>query len=518
MYTLIIKNATVVDGTGKKSFVADVAVEGDKIVAVNDSIKIAAKQTFDGTGLILAPGFVDIQNHSDSYWQLFDNPQLQSLVTQGYTTILVGNSGTSLAPLISEQSLLSIRKWKSTLGINVNWRTFQEYKDQLLSKKYGTNVATLIGYSTLRRGLLGDSTATPNKQELEALLRLLEDCFQSGAKGVSVGLQYSHELNVSEAEIFSLAKLCSQYKKILSVSLRDESKEMLSSIRELIAIAEQTGVNLKISHLKIRFRDNQHLLPELLDAIESAWHRGVKITFDSYPYDFTWQPLYTYLPKWAIEGGRSEMLRRLSDDVQYKKILSYLIDHQAQISELIVASAGPSLNVSGKTISNVAKDLAVTSEVAMLMLIKNGAANVLVFDRCLDEKTVKIVNNHSLGLIATNGGGFNLQHGSNLVHPRSFGTSAKFLRQVIDEKTISIEEAIAKLSGRPAHLMGLTNRGIIKTGNQADLVLFDPKTINSEATITNPYKYAKGFNAVWVNGQLTVNHSSPLDTLAGTFI
>ncbi|QQS23391.1 amidohydrolase family protein [bacterium] len=518
MYSLLIKNANIIDGSGKKGFAADVAVEGDKIVAVSEKITVGAKQIFDGTGLILTPGFIDVQNHSDSYWQLFDNPALESLVTQGYTTILVGSSGSSLAPLLSEQSLLGIQKWKPTSGINVNWRTYKEYAEQLAGKKYGANVSTLIGYSTVRRGLLGDSVSAPTKEDLDALTKLLEECLVAGAKGVSLGLQYSHELNVSEAEIFNLAQLCAKHNKVLAVSLRNESSEMIANIRELAAIAEQTGVRLKISHLKIRFRNNQNLLTELLDTLESSWHRGVKISFDSYPYDFTWQPLYTYLPKWAIEGGRSKMLERLKDEVQHKKILSYLRDHPGKITELIIASTGPNLKVNGKAVSKIAKDMNLTSEEAVLSLIKSGGSSVLVFDKCLDPKTVSIINNHAMGLIATNGGGFNLIHGENLVHPRSFGTSTKFLRSVIDDKSISLEEAVAKLSGRAAEVAGLTDRGILKTGNYADLVLFDPAHINSEASMSNPYQYSKGITAVWVNGELTVRNGLPLETLAGTFI
>lgn len=518
MYSLLIKNVTVVDGTGKKSFISDVAAEADKIVAISPKINTGAKQIFDGTGLMLAPGFIDVQNHSDSYWQLFENPPLHSLVTQGYTTVVVGSSGSSLAPLISKHGLLSIQKWRPTTGINVNWQTYSEYAAQLAARKYGSNVCTLIGYSTVRRGLLGDAVTRPTKAELDTILLILEDCLTAGAKGISVGLQYSHELSVSEAEIFSLAQLCAKHGKVLAVSLRDESSEIVSSIRELTAIAEQTKVKLKISHLKIRFRENQVLLTELLDALESAWHRGAQVSFDSYPYDFTWQPLYTYLPRWAIEGGRSQLLARLADEDQYKKMLSYLRDYPSSVAQLVVASTGPSLKVNGQTVSAIAKNLNLTSEQAVLNLIQTGGSSVLVFDRCLDPQTVNVINNHALGLIATNGGGFNLTHGPNLIHPRSFGSSAKYLRQVIDHKNISIEEAIAKLTSRAAEVMGLPNRGLIKTGYQADLVLFNPGEINSEASMNNPYQYARGISAVWVNGELAVRNSLPLEVLAGNFL
>ncbi len=518
MYSLVIKNATVIDGSGKLGAIQDVAVEDDKIVAVGPNITTGGKTVFDGAGLILAPGFIDIQNHSDSYWQLFDNPPLHSLVTQGFTTILVGNSGSSLAPLISEHSILSIQKWKPLTGINIDWRTYPEYKQHMLSNTYGTNVATMIGYSTVRRGMLGDSDKSPSKAEMDSILAVLEKCLLDGAKGISVGLQYSHELNVTQAELFSLAELCAKHDKLFSVAMRRESKTIVSSAQELCAIAEQTGVKLKISHLKIRYKENSLLLVDLLDTIESSWHRGAKIMFDSYPYDFTWQPLFNYLPNWAVEGGRKPLLERLQSPDTRDKILTYLRNHSANIAELIIASTGQGLKVNGRTMSSIAKDMNLTSEEAVLNIVQAGGSGTLVFDHCIDPKMVAVFNNHSLGLIATSGGGFNLENVTNLVHPRSFGTATKFLHNVIEKKEIALEEAIAKLTSRPAQMINLDNRGLIKTGNFADLVLFDPLEINSLASINNPYQYSLGIKAVWVNGKLTVRSSSPLGTQAGQFL
>lgn len=518
MYSLIIKNATVVDGSGKKGSIADVAVEDDKIVAVGPNITTGGKEVYDATGLILAPGFIDVQNHSDSYWQLFDNPPLHSLVTQGFTSILVGNSGSSLAPLVSEHSILSIQKWKPLTGINVNWKTYSEYKQHMSGSHYGANIASLIGYSTVRRGLLGDSSEPPSKTEMASILALIEQSLISGAKGVSVGLQYSHELNVTNAELYSIAELCAKHDKLLSISMRRESKTIVTTAQELCAIAEQTGVKLKISHLKIRYPENSPLLVDLLDTIESSWHRGAKIMFDSYPYDFTWQPLYNYLPTWSLEGGRKQLLERLKSSEQKEKVLSYLRNHSANIPELIIASTGQGLRVIGKTISSIAKEMNTTSEQALINIVQSGGSGTLVFDHCLDPKIVSVFNNHTLGLIGTSGGGFSLDHNTNLVHPRSFGTSTKFLHDVIDKKGISMEEAIAKLTSRPAQLIDLPNRGLIKTGNFADLVLFDPLEVNSFASINNPYQYSTGIKAVWVNGKLTVSNSNPLETLAGQFL
>ncbi|HMQ01577.1 MAG TPA: hypothetical protein PKD79_00690, partial [Candidatus Doudnabacteria bacterium] len=431
MYQLLIKNAQIADGTGAKLRQLDVAVEDGRIVAVQPNIETAAKQLVDGDGLILAPGFIDIQNHSDTYWQLFANPNLHSLISQGYTSIVVGNSGTSLSPLLSEESFRSVQKWQSTSGLNVNWRSFAEYQSQLKALKFGSNVTSLVGYSTIRRGLLGDSLKPPNKAELDTLLNMITQAFIEGAAGLSVGLQYSHELNVTDLELVALAKLCAAHNKLLSVGLRNEDSELISSVREITSLAEQTGVNLKISHLKIRHASNWPALTELLDTIESAYHRGTKIHFDCYPYTHTWQPLYTYLPSWAQEGGRSHLLERIKNQEQRKKILSALTNLPAKLPQLVIASSGSNLKVTGKKISTLAKNWNLTSEETILHLIEHGGSATLVFDECMDSGVVNILSNHSLALIATNGGGFYLVYENKIVHPRCFGTSAKYLRQVI---------------------------------------------------------------------------------------
>lgn len=501
MYSLLIKNATVIDGTGAAAVTADVAINGDKIVNIAHSIDTQAQEVIHAQGKILAPGFIDIQNHSDSHWRLFDGPLLESMITQGYTTVMVGNSGASLAPLVSEQSLLSLQKWHTMEGVNINWRSFAEFVESMKTQKFGPNVASLVGYSTLRRGLVGDKQTPISVEELQTLRRMAEDAINEGAFGISTGFAYAHESNISDIELYEIAKIVSEKNAYISVHLRDESGSVIESVREVIAAAEQAKASVKISHLKIRHRENWPLSKDVLAELEGAWHRGVNVHFDVYPYTSTWQPIYTYLPTWATSGGRLHLLETLKDPTQRAKILSALNTSETDIPQLVIASTSAKLMVTGKTMSSIAAGFNSTSEEALLHLIENGGSEILVFDTSLDKQIVSDFCNHALSFIATNGSGYSKDDTNKLVHPRCFGTAPKFLHKVNKEKTISMPEAIRKLTSGPAKKIGLTDRGIIAIDAKADLVLFDPEKVSSQASDKNPYQYADGIEHVWVNGQ-----------------
>lgn len=515
MYDLIIRGASVIDGSGKEAAVLDVAVQGSEIAAIGKQIKTSARTVIDGTGQILAPGFIDLQNHSDSFWRLFDNPELPSLVTQGYTTILVGNCGASLAPLLSPEALLSIQKWHNLEAVNINWQSFKEFIKALSEKNFGCNVASLVGYSTLRRAVVGDQVRSLSVQEMSALKKALEESLKEGAFGLSTGLSYAHEIIISELELFDLAKIVAANQGLFAMHIRSEGGEITEAVDEAIDIAQHTGVNLKISHLKVRNELNWPRLPEILNLIETAYHRGINIHFDVYPYDTVWQPLYSYLPKWAIEGGRILMLKHFTNPVQKNKILNYLNNTNLRFSSMMVASTANRLNFSGKTIGRIAKNLETSSEQAVLHLIANGGSEVLVFEKNLDENQVNQLLTHPLSFVGTDGAGFDTNEKGRLVHPRCFGSAPKFLKQIIKSKELSLEQAVAKLTSSPAKKLGLKKRGEIKEGYFADLVLFDAENISDNATYENPFQYSSGISYVFVNGKAAVAEGQLTGQLSG---
>ncbi|HEX3099461.1 MAG TPA: amidohydrolase family protein [Patescibacteria group bacterium] len=518
MYSLLIKKATLIDGTGAAAITADVAINGDRIVNIATEINSPAQEVVHADGKILTPGFIDIQNHSDSHWRLFDGPLLESILTQGYTTIMTGNSGASLAPLISEQALMSLQKWHTLEGANINWRSFAEFAESMSTQTFGVNVASLVGYSTLRRGLIADRQSAVSVEELQTLKRMADDALNEGAFGISTGFAYAHEANISDVELYELAKIVADHNAYIAIHLRDESGSVIESVREVIAAAEQAQASVKISHLKIRHKENWALSTDVLAELEAAWHRGVNVHFDVYPYTSTWQPIYTYLPSWATMGGRLQLLELLKDPTQRAKVLSALNTSETNIPELIIASTSAKLMVTGKRVSTIAAGFGTTSEEALLHLIENGGSEILVFDTSLSEQVVNDFCNHSLSFIGTNGSGYSITDTNKLVHPRCFGTAPKFLHNVIANKAISLPEAIRKLTSGPAKKIGLTDRGIIEVNAKADLVLFDKEKINSLASMANPYQYADGIEQVWVNGQKAITAGSLTGVKGGVFL
>jgi N-acyl-D-amino-acid deacylase len=515
MYSLLIKNAQLIDGTGKPTFSASVAIEGDRIANIDQKINTKAQIIVDAKNQILAPGFIDIQNHSDSYWQIFDNPQLHSLITQGFTTAIIGNCGASLAPLLGPDSLLAIQKWHTLEGSNINWQNFSEYLDELSRHHFACNIGSLAGYSTLRRGIVGDQIRSLEKNEMQSLKKILNETLEAGAFGLSSGLSYSHEIIISEVELYELAKILKSHSALLSMHLRSEGSEIIEAMEESLDIARNSEVNLKISHLKIRNEVNWPKFEDLIYKIDTAFHKGINVQFDVYPYTTIWQPLYSYLPKWAIEGGRAVMLKHFEDPLQKNKILSYLNNIGVKFPSLIVASTANKLNFTGKTISQIAKNMEVSSEQAILNLITNGGSEVLVFEENLDPDQVEKLLYHPLSIVATDGGGFSDKVSDRLVHPRGFGTAPKFLSNVINSKKISLETAIKKLTSAPAKKLGLKGRGEIKIGNYADLVIFDPDKIKDRSTYLNPCQFSEGIDYVFVNGKSAVADGKITQTLPG---
>lgn len=502
MYDILIKNGTVIDGTGKPGYVADIAISDGLIQEIGENLNPKkANKVVNAKDFFVTPGFIDIQNHSDSYWTLFDQPEQKSLLAQGITTIIIGNCGSSLAPLPSPESLKTLQKWHNLAGINVNWSSFHELLEVLEATPKGVNVGSLVGHATLRRGLLGDQPRLAKPEEISIMENLLKVALKEGGLGLSMGLVYAHEVDSSTEELLKLTSHLKEDKKYLSVHLRSEGAGILDAIDEVVDFAARCEISVKISHLKIRGKRNWHYFDHVINKLENAYHQGTDVTFDVYPYNSSWSVLYTYLPRWAYEGGRTSIIRRLSDKTERRKIYDYLKEQQYDFQNMIVASAEGNTSFIGKNLVEIATNQNVSAEEVLMNILASTQAQVIVFDHNLDNEQVELLISSPLSIIATDGAGYNIET-TQLVHPRCFGTMPALLKMVRDKKLMKWEQVVKKITSEPARLLGLENRGKIIKNACADIVVWDPQIISDKSTYDHPYNFPVGINTVLVNGKV----------------
>ncbi len=520
MHDILIKNAIIIDGTKNNKYKADVAVSGGKIKKIKREIKnTRANIIIDAKGSYLTPGFVDINNHSDTYLTLFTVPGLESLLRQGITTILGGNCGSSLAPLVSADVLKTIQKWADITQINLNWLTFNEFLETLEKRKIGVNFASLVGHSTLRRGILKDEFRALTVKELKIIAEMLKNALKQGAFGLSTGLAYSHAKVATTKEIIELAKIVKNFDGLYTSHIRGEAEELIPAVEETIEIAKKTGVSTEISHLKAM---GETFWPNMEKAIKLI-EKAKNINFDIYPYTITGSVLYILLPDWVAEGGKIMLLKRLKDPSIREKVIKEMQEKKSyEYNKITVAISPIDKSFIGKKIIDIAKAQNVSVEEAIINMLIISEARITVFVDTLSEENVEIGMAHRLSFIASDSTGYNLDYcrkKNDLVHPRCFSTFPRFLKKYVEEKHIvSWEEAIYKITGGPAQKLGLKDRGLIKKNYWADLVLISPDKIKDKATFENPYQYPEGIEYVIVNGKIAVNKDGFTNERAGKIL
>ena len=510
MYDIIIKNGTVINGTGEEMYKADIGIKDEEIVRIGELHNEKGEIEIDATDKFVCPGFIDVNNHSDTYWRIFDNPALESLIGQGITTIIGGNCGSSLAPLASAKNIETIQKWANLSKININWLSLNEFFAEMEKKKISVNFATLVGHGTLRRGILGDQMKNPNEQELNFMKGSLENAMKEGALGLSTGLVYTHARGATFEELKELAGIVQKYDGVYVTHLKDEGEDLLESMAEAIKIALETKVKLHFSHLKAVGEKNWYLMDQALDLIKEAWEHEVEITFDFYPYTSIGSVLYTLLPEWISEGGRKMMLERLKDRPTRVRVAQEMKDSEVDFSKIKIGISSLSKTLSQRNITEIAQAQNKTVEEAIVDILLASDGRVVISSEVLSEENLgkEIVSDFSI--VASNGSGYDLAHEKTgeLVHPRCFGSFPRIIKNyAIDKKLLSWEEAIMKMTGLPAEKFNIRRRGELKEKNFADITIIDPKTIQDLATSDNPYQYNKGIEYVIVNGQIVLNQA-----------
>ena len=504
MYDMLIKNGTIIDGSGKPMFRADIGIKEDQIAFIGDLSLEAAPKVIDATGRYVAPGFIDVNNHSDVYWQLLSHPELESMFRQGVTTIIGGNSGSSLAPLVTHDTIRSIQKWTDVEKISFNWLSMKEFLDELEKKRMTVNFATLVGHGTLRRGVLHDVNRPVKPEDLDDMKHLLKQALKEGAIGFSTGLRYTHAKGATASEIMDLTEVAADFGGVYSTYLRNESDELIESVEEAIHTAEETKVGLHISHLKASGKRNWHLFEGALNCIEAAASGGLPISFDVYPYTTTGSVLYTFLPDWVTEGGRKVMLRQLRDVRVRNKVVEDMRRGGLDYTSLMVLSSSLSKMMPRRYIIDIAAMQKKSPEETIIDVLLASDGRAIVSIESISDHNMRHGIQHPFSIISSNGSGYSIDHKETgeQVHPRNFGAFPRVLgRYVRQEKLLSWEEAIHKMTGKPAQVFHIKKRGRLQEGYFADIVVFDPEQVIDIATAANPYQYPLGIHEVIVNGE-----------------
>lgn len=517
-FDLLIKDGMVIDGTGKPRYLADIGIKAGRIQDIGSPTLPGAgsAKTVSAFGKFVTPGFIDLTSHADKNWTLFQNPRQDYLLTQGVTTILVGNCGSSLAPLVSPEAASSLRKWEAT-NRNINWASMGEFLAELARHPLGLNVATLVGHGTLRRGILAGQSRPMSPEELKQAAEHLERGIAEGAFGLSTGLVYSHERPATADELITLAKVLARHGAVYKTHLRHEGTDLIAAVNEAVEISREAKVKVIVSHFKAIGRKSWPSFARALAMIERANAHGQPFHFDISPYQRTGSFLYLLLPAWAREGGFPAMLERIQSLVNRPAIIEELKRLTLHYDRYVVASS-VATTANGLTIAEVAERAGSSPEEAVLELLVANGGRVTIFGKVLSFKNLSTGLAHPLGIVASDASGVSVELGEagKLVHPRSTGAFTHFLHRFVHEaKLMSWEEGIRKITSLPADTVGFPDRGRIAKGQYADLAVFDPEAIRDRSTYTNPYVHSAGMEAVIVNGKVAVEQGRVTGTAAG---
>lgn len=509
-YNFIIKNGIIFDGEGNDFAKNDIGIKNDKIKSIGKLEENDAERVIDANAMYIAPGFIDLTSHSDTFWTIFSDPFQESLVRQGITTILGGNCGSSLAPIVSSKNIESIQKWTDISKINIDWQNLDEFLDKLEINSLGINFATLIGHGTLRRNVVGDETRRITESELKKMKFLLERSLKRGAYGLSFSLGSAHEKEASAKEITELAKTVKEYDGLVKHHLEDEGKNILPAIAHLVGYARESRAKTQISHFKAIGRSAWEKFEEALSLIERARGENLALTLDVFPYTKTGSNLYLLLPEWARKNGKSGILSMLRDPEERKNIIQYLKNITLHYERITVASTLWDASSVGKTLAEISESTGFAPEEVILNLLELNELKVSIFNEAVKEENIEKLLRKPYVMISSDGAGYDSQNfksqisspKSELYHPRSFGAFPRVFSEFVkNKKAITWQEAIYKSAGFPAKILGLSERGTIKNGSFADIVIFNPEKIQDKATYKNPFQFSEGVEWVFVNGE-----------------
>ncbi|MBI4121671.1 MAG: amidohydrolase family protein [Candidatus Ryanbacteria bacterium] len=512
-YSYILKGGTIVDGSGFPMARGDLGISGETIKAVGDVGRGSAARVIDASGKYVMPGMIDIANHSDTHWTLFNYPSQENLLRQGITTIVGGICGVSLAPLADSRAIRAIEKWADTSSANINWRSFEEYARELERHEIGVNAGSFIGYTTLRHNIAGDESRDLTHSELESMKLMLTRSLDEGALGLSINLS----LPSRQEEIAALSKVVADAGKLVVMHLKNEGRKLLQAVIEAISIARLSGAAIHISHFKGIGKKAWQELPKAMSIIRKVGkEENISITMDFFPYLRTGSLLMSFLPEWILDGGIDEAKAIIADQSKRGHVLETLKGLTLHYDNIVIAEAKKDKHSIGKTLADIAASTGLQPEEAMVHMLAVNDFGVSVFSKTLRSRDVVQIAREPFAMLGSDGVG-EPKGRRDLTHPRSYGTAPRFIvRFVKRSKIFTWEEAVKKMTSMPAERLGIdVNRGLLKKGHFADVVVVDPVSIRDRSTYKEPFVYPDGIEYVFVNGRLAVEKNNFTGALAG---
>lgn len=521
MVEIVLRNGYVIDGTGNPWFKADIGIDRGKIAKIGDLESERAETRINARNLVIAPGFIDMHSHSDD--ALLINPKAESKIRQGVTTEVIGNCGDSGGPI--DKTIKQEMKRTGALllkaGVKLDYSSFAAYSAKLERRGIAVNVAPLIGHGNLRKMTVGYDNRPATAKELGKMKIILDRSMREGAFGLSTGLIYPPGSYAKTSEIVQLAKVAASHGGIYTSHIRGEGNTLFAAVKEAISIGERSGIPVEISHHKAGGRKNWGKVKQARKLIEDARRRGVDVTCDVYPYVASSFGLVNMLPDWAHEGGPEKILERLRSTKFRAKVRRDMERgslSSAHWNKTMIAHCPRHKEYQGRFISELAKKRKKDPfDFTFDLLIEESLA-VSVVRFGLAEEDVEYVLSYRNSMIGSDGSALAPYGilGKGHPHPRNYGTFPRVLGHYVrDRGIISLPEGVRKMTSLPAQKLGLRDRGVIRPGAWADLVVFDPDKVTDVATYADPKRYPKGIEYVFVNGVLTINKGKHTSALAG---
>jgi N-acyl-D-amino-acid deacylase len=524
-FDLVITNGHIIDGTGSPWYSGDLGIRDGKIAAIGNLASASRKRTIDAAGKVVAPGFIDMLGQSEL--TILVDPRLPSKIYQGITTEITGEGGT-VAPL-NDAIIQSDRAGYEHYHITPDWRTFRQYFARIEKQGMGINLASYVGATQVRRVVLGDDNKQPAADQLEQMKALVREAMKDGTIGVSTALVYAPAPYAKTEELIALAAEAGKFGGIYSTHMRNESASVLEAIDEALRIGREAHVPVEIWHLKVAGKNNWGRMPEVVAKINGARAAGSDVSADTYAYTAWFNDFSAFIPPWAHDGGTAKLVERLKDPATRGRIRRDMLTPSKDWDNEWQEIPGPEavmigvvqnpkmLPLEGKRLSDIAKLWNKDPMDALFdFLTEDPNAGVAVFGMSQPDVTLALqqpwvaIDNDSSGTSPE--GILGREH----PHPRAYGTFPRILRKYVrEEKALTLEDAIRKFSALPAQRLRLIDRGALKAGMWADVVIFDPATVRDLATFDNPNQLSEGMEYVLVNGVPVVDEAKMTGALPG---